>query len=447
MQNKHLNYHLTLITALLVILIAGLTGSTLVMLHRMHGKSVHTAAAERVLKQGATMVKKLATQPSITSTNSTTDWSDFSRLIRNLHSIEDGLQYVSVTRDNLVIFHEQTCRLDGIHEPAENQFDKTDNSAIEMEREVINVGGKTVPVVVFSKTVPGNAFNNTKIRLALRKDTVNREEKSADKAINSMFRLTLLTLIISFSTCVMLVVWMMRSEIKRESRRRKEEHLAFSGILANGIVHDFRNPMSSMKLDVQMLHREASKDDVNNSRISSLSERIRNTVDRMDKVFQEFLYTSRPDQDQRTNINLFDCINDSLYMLTPRFENSNIKYALNASKKDIHTLAYEGSLRRALVNILTNAIQFSPVNTTVSINIFTTAHTAVIEVSDQGCGIPKAKRNTVFNMFETERPGGTGLGLFIAKATIERNNGTIKIADNTGNTGTIVRIELPLALK
>jgi signal transduction histidine kinase len=240
---------------------------------------------------------------------------------------------------------------------------------------------------------------------------------------------------------------MMRREIKRESRRRKDEHLAFSGMLANGIVHDFRNPMSSMKLDVQMLHREANKNLSDTNRISTLANRIRNTVDRMDKVFQEFLYVSRPDQDKSTSVNLISCIEDSLDMLTSRFENAGISSKLNCTESNISARAYEGSLRRALVNILTNAIQFSPANSTVTVNLYTTTNTSVIEVSDQGPGIPKSKRKTVFEMFETERPEGTGLGLFIAKAAIERNNGIIEICANDNNIGTLVRVRLPLNSK
>ena len=446
MNHKKLKHPLTLITALLLVMIAGLAGSTLIMLRNMHGKSAHTAAAETVFNTGRSMVQKIASQPSVISTNSTTDWNEFSNLIRNLHSIEGGLQYVSVTRDNIVVFHEQTCRLENNYKQPEPQPSPSNND-IRIQREILHVAGKSIPVVVFSTTVPGSGESQTNIRLALRKDTVAREEQPADKAITSMFRLTLLTVIISFTICVILVVWMMRREIKRESRRRKDEHLAFSGMLANGIVHDFRNPMSSMKLDVQMLHREANKSQTDTNRISTLANRVRNTVDRMDKVFQEFLYVSRPDQDKRTTINLISCIEESLDMLTSRFENADISSKLNCSESNISVLAYEGSLRRALVNILTNAIQFSPAKSTVTVNLYSTANSSIIEVSDQGHGIAKSKRKTVFEMFETERPEGTGLGLFIAKAAIERNNGIIEIIANDNNKGTLVRVRLPLNSK
>jgi len=429
---------------LLVILIAGLAGGTLVLLRRMHARSTHTAAAETVIRQGQAMVARLSSQPSVTATGGEeTDWSEFSRLIRNLHSIEDGLQYVSVTRNDVVVFHEQTRLLDGSPQP---EPEPPLTGTVDMRREVLHVGEDVIPVVVFTTALQGPGDDQTSVSVALRKDTVNREEEAAETAMTSMFRLTLLTVVVSFAICVILVVWMMRREVEREALRREEEHLAFSGMLANGIVHDFRNPMSSMRLDVQMLHRETERGaEARPKRMRDLSERVRNTLDRMDKVFQEFLYVSRPDRDDRATIDLVTCIRDSLEMLVPRFEQADVGSRVNAPSDPIRILAYEGSLRRALVNVLTNAEQFSPPGAVVEVSVGTTHDTAVVEVSDRGPGVPKHKRRQVFDMFVTERPEGTGLGLFLAKAAIERSGGTIEIAETMHDRGTCVRIRLPLA--
>ncbi len=443
MRDTRTNLPLTLITALLVVLIAGLAGSTLAVLRRMHGISAHTAAAEAVINQGQAMVARLSAQPSVTSTNAqSTDWREFSRLVRNLHTLEDGLQYVSVMRDGVVVFHEQTRLLDGSAPSAPT----TTPTPVEMRRELLEVGNESLPVVVFGTTVKGPDGIDAQVRVALRKDTVNREEQAADTAITSMFRLTLLTVLISFAICVLLVVWMMRREAKREALRRDEEHLAFSGMLANGIVHDFRNPMSSMRLDVQMLHRESGREGGPRlDRLKQLSERVRNTLDRMDKVFQEFLYVSRPDRHDRVRIDLVSCIHDSLDMLLPRFERAGVTTQVSTPTENINVLAYDGSLRRALVNVLTNAEQFSPQGGTVDIRADIDGDMAIVEISDHGPGVPRHKRKQIFDMFVTDRPEGTGLGLFLAKAALERSGGTIDIADSETGQGTCIRITLPLA--
>ncbi len=442
-RRKH--FPLTLITALLVMLIAGLAGSTLVLLRRMHGDSAHAAAAEAVVNQGQVMVARLSAQPAVSSTTpSGVSWDEFSRLVHNLHTLEDGLQYVSVARDGVVVFHEQTRQLDGSGPSMPENAPP--ESPIDMRRELLQVGAEAIPVVVFETTVKDADGVPTVVRVALRKDTVKREEAAAGTAIASMFRLTFLTIVISFAICVLLVVWMMRREMKHEALRREQEHLAFSGMLANGIVHDFRNPMSSIRLDVQMLNRETEKGDAARpDRIGHLGERVRNTLDRMDKVFQEFLYVSRPDRDDRAPLDLVDCIRDCLEMLAPRFEKAAVTTHLDAPDSPVTVLAYDASLRRALVNILTNAEQFSPQGERVDIRVRTDGARAIVDIADNGPGIPSSMQGTAFDMFVTGRPEGTGLGLFLAKAAIERSSGNVRIIESETTQGACIRIDLPLA--
>lgn len=447
MRKPPFNLPLTLITVLLVLLIAGLAGSTLVVLRRMHGRSAHQAAAQAVIQQGQAMVARLSAQPTVSASDNG-DWSEFSRLVRNLHTLEDGLQYVSVSRDDVVVFHEQTRLLDGTPSVVPETAVPLLTQPITMHRELLRVGREAIPVVVFETTITGPDDKRTRVRVALRKDTVYREEQTAETAITSMFRLALLTVLVSFGICTVLVAWMMRREGKREALRREEEHLAFSGMLANGIVHDFRNPMSSMQLDVQMLDRESKKGDaVRLERIQHLAQRIHNTLDRMDNIFQEFLFASRPDRETPVSFELITCIRDALDMLTPRFERAEVTPHITTAEDDIRVLAYETSVRRALINVLTNAEQFAPAKTAVQVRLHTEANYAIVDIADRGPGIPKTKRKQVFDMFVTGRPEGTGLGLFFAKAAVERSGGSIAVIDNKPAPGTCIRIFLPLAIE
>jgi len=70
-------------------------------------------------------------------------------------------------------------------------------------------------------------------------------------------------------------------------------------------VHDFRNPMSAVHLDAQMLEREAKRPEgARPERLTDLAGRINRTVERMDKVFQEFLYLARPAEEAREPVDL-----------------------------------------------------------------------------------------------------------------------------------------------
>ena len=67
-----------------------------------------------------------------------------------------------------------------------------------------------------------------------------------------------------------------------------------------------------------------------------------------------------------------------------------------------------------------------------------------LDVCDTGPGIPKEERERVFEMFYTKRPQGTGLGLFLARTAIEKNNGTLVVAEPEG-FGARLRMEFPPA--
>lgn len=431
---------LILTTALSVLLIAAVAGGTLLVLRRMHDRAADEAAAETVIRRGRAMVSHLISQAPAAGTETTPDWSRFSHFVRNLYAVERGLQYVSVSRDGMIVFHEQALAPEGSGQPGDTAETAPDTA---MRRELLQAGPELVPVVVFeaeTETKDGPLH----VEVALRKETVSREAQAAGSAISSMFRLSLLTVCIAFGACAVLVVVMMHREMRHEALRAEQEHLAFSGMMANGIVHDFRNPMSSLKLDAQMMEREVGRaGDARPERIAALAGRIRHTLDRMDEVFKAFLFVSRPDTAERTAMDITACVRDAIATLASRLERGRLHAELLAPEKPLPVSVFAASLRRALVNILTNAIDFSPAGGVITIRVAGQDGGAVVEIADQGPGIPEADRRRVFDMFVTTRPEGTGLGLFLAKTAIERSGGTIAIADRPAGTGACIRITLP----
>jgi signal transduction histidine kinase len=436
---------LMVVTAIMVLVIAALAGGALWTLRYAHSQLAHDQAARGVLEEGARLTAFLATLPVVRTATDQTDWQSLSPLVRSLHAAEKGVQYVSLSCDGATVFHEQTIALDG-SPGTTNRLDLplADVSDVRMTRKLLRVGDQIVPVVVFAVRFMGEDGRSRLLELALRKETVDREESAPVAAVSSMFRVSLTTIVISFLICVVLVLWMMHREHRREQRRRAEEHLTFAGVLANGIVHDFRNPMSSLRLDAQMLEREAAKGaDSRADRIAELSVRMRTTLDRMDTVFQEFLYVSRPAEVQTETIDLGACLRECVGMMIPRFEQKGLKVAIETGEDRPLVTARRSPIQRAFLNILSNAEHFSPPESTVSVRVSRAAGSAVVEIRDQGPGIPEADRTRIFEMFYTGRPGGTGLGLFIARTAIENSGGSIQV-DNGPQGGAVFRVALPL---
>jgi len=105
-------------------------------------------------------------------------------------------------------------------------------------------------------------------------------------------------------------------------------------------------------------------------------------------------------------------------------------------------------LREAITNVIDNAIKYSPMAATIALSVRTDGLNAVIDVTDQGPGIPAEHRERIFDRFfrlDTARSrdaGGTGLGLAIAKWAVEINHGSIRV-DAAATGGSVFRISLP----
>ena len=240
---------------------------------------------------------------------------------------------------------------------------------------------------------------------------------------------------------------MVRREERRERARRREEHLAFSGMLANGIVHDFRNPMSSLRLDAQMLEKESGRGaEARTERMAELAGRMRHTLDRMEKVFQEFLVLARPGEEAATRVDLGACAQECLEMLAPRFEAAGVTPEMRRTEGDAFIRASAASVKRALLNVMLNATQHAGTGGRVVAEVSRAGARIRLDVRDTGPGIPKDDRERVFEMFYTTRPQGTGLGLFLARTAVEKNGGTLVVAEPEG-AGARLRMEFPMAEK
>jgi len=103
----------------------------------------------------------------------------------------------------------------------------------------------------------------------------------------------------------------------------------------------------------------------------------------------------------------------------------------------------ETQFKQALINLLVNARQVLKSGGTVTVRTRAGSHgEVVVEVADDGPGIPAEARDRIFEVFYSSRGGGTGLGLPIARQIVERHGGTITLAGAEGQ-GTTFRIRLP----
>lgn len=436
------------VAAAWVALIAVLAAGGLFVLRRWHDRAAHQAAAQAVAERGQWLAMSLALRAAAAAEQAGAGgdaeaWRGFSGLLRSLREVESELESVAVRRGEVILFQEHADEAS----PAADESDYRFQGPVALGRQLVAGPDGQVPVVTFTVAVTNPRTEPVALELGLRRRAVEREEWPAARAIESLYRLSLATIAGSFTVCLALVAWMARREERRERARRREEHLAFSGMLANGIVHDFRNPMSSLRLDAQMLEKEAGRGpEARADRLAALAGRMRHTLDRMEKVFQEFLVLARPGEETPERLDLGVLARECLEMLAPRFEASGVAHELRDAAAGAPVRAAGAAVKRALLNVLLNAVQHAGTGGRVAVEVARHGARIRLDVCDSGPGIPPADRERVFEMFYTTRPQGTGLGLFLARTAVEKNGGMLAVAD-PGGAGARLRMEFPLADK
>jgi signal transduction histidine kinase len=402
-----------------------LAGSGLFFLKKQHDRQAHLAATETVLQEGALLLNALCERGVACSTNSTPDlWRQFSTLADNVIAVRKDVQSLSIARDGVTIFNRQArgltdCECDT---PKTNGLTET-----EMSQRTLEIGGVRQPVFVLSRETRLSDGSRVLTEATFKREAVGVEELTARTLVSSLFAFSIAVLILSFAACALVLTFAVARDRRREVRARQEEHLAFSGVFANGILHDFRNPMSAVRLDAQMLGKEMLRPDgFRPERVTDLANRIARTMDRMDKVFQEFLFLAKPADEKPEGVDLEQVIKECVDTLAPRVEQAGVTIRTDRTGVLPNASAFPFALRRALLNVLMNAIQFAPKHSEITVTLAHSGAVVFMDVLDRGPGIPAEMRKRVFDMFVTGRPEGTGLGLFLARTAIRRCGGDIQ---------------------
>ena len=217
-----------------------------------------------------------------------------------------------------------------------------------------------------------------------------------------------------------------------------QEKLAIVGQMAGGIIHDFKSPLTVIRLAAELIER--AKDGRHIARNCQLIER---NVDRMTGMAEELLDFSRGRiQLHRTWVQPAPWLNELRELLLPLLEGKQIVFQLEVKTAD--PLAIDAArLMRALYNLASNAIEALGEHGDLTVWLTRPDDQFHIEISDTGPGIPVEIQSRLFEPFVSAgKRKGTGLGTSIAKKIIEEHGGTITFTTAPGQ-GTTFSIRLP----
>ena len=205
---------------------------------------------------------------------------------------------------------------------------------------------------------------------------------------------------------------------REEERRRLEARSAAVTALGAGIAHEIRNPLNALSLNLQLLRerladRDASRDDLLRKADAMIAEAAR-----MDSLIQNLLEVSRGGAPVCADERIDDIIAAAVMRLQPAAQELGVEVHVQPGSERVLPLE-RTRIERALQNLLENAIDAAGENGTVWLTSRDDPHSTVIVVEDDGPGIPLEVRARVFELFWTNKRGGTGLGLPLARRAIE----------------------------
>lgn len=212
-------------------------------------------------------------------------------------------------------------------------------------------------------------------------------------------------------------------------------------LMLAGIAHEVRNPLGGIELFGGLLKEDLESDDPRRKHV----EKILKEIGVLSMVVNDFLEFARrrPLEPKRMSVAMLLEEVRALAHCGPEASGATV---LVECPPDLHAQLDVEGMQRALLNLAQNAVQAVPEGAgQVRLRASADDETLVLEVEDDGPGIPEDKRELIFTPFFTTKQKGTGLGLALVKKCVENHGGTIVV--ETGPTGgALFRIRLPNAV-
>ncbi|SER76447.1 PAS domain-containing protein [Salipaludibacillus aurantiacus] len=225
---------------------------------------------------------------------------------------------------------------------------------------------------------------------------------------------------------------------KSEELLYQSEKLSAVGQLAAGIAHEIRNPLTSLKGFLQLIQMsgEGKQEyfDIMNSEFA-----------RIEQILNELLILSKPQTSAKAVCSLNSLLDHIVTLLNTQAIIKNIYIYIEEETEDLRIRCISNQIKQVFMNFIKNAIEAMD-NGKITVCLKKEKTFAVVEIIDEGCGIPESMLSRVGEPFFTTKEKGTGLGLMVSYQIIEDHDGDIEV-ESTEGVGTKFTIRLPLYLE
>lgn len=229
---------------------------------------------------------------------------------------------------------------------------------------------------------------------------------------------------------------------RERDRLARLEQLARLGELAGGLAHELKNPLSTIKLNLQLMQEDLLRlpgAEASRSRAATL----RKEVDRLGHTLDDFLrFAGRLELHTRP-VRLNELVRDLIDFFRPQAQAANVRLFASLCPEEPVCPLDPNLIKQALLNLILNGVQAMPDGGDLIIRTHVDQMRVYVDIADTGLGVPPTVVPHIFEAYYTTKKGGTGLGLATTRRIIEEHRGHISFTSEPGK-GTNFRLDLPL---
>ena len=214
--------------------------------------------------------------------------------------------------------------------------------------------------------------------------------------------------------------------------------LAAVGEFAAQLAHEIRNPLSAVRMDLQMVEEGLPEA----SRLRKIQERALSEIERLDVTMSGALRTARSGRSAREVVDVQEPLRAAVTSARTTAGHGGQDIVIQQHAGPALVTGNAAALEQIFLNLLLNAVEASSEGGRVEVSLSATEAHVVIAVADRGVGIAPDDLQHVYDPLYTTRRDGSGLGLTIARRLVVAHGGRIDIKSEVG-AGTIVRVTLP----